>query len=33
MLVGKQLTFRYTPQHPWILRDFNVAIALVKWLG
>jgi peptide/nickel transport system ATP-binding protein len=33
MLVGKQLTFRYSPRHPWILRDFNVAIAPGEIVG
>lgn len=33
MLVGKQLTFRYSPRHPWILRDFNVAIAPGEMVG
>ncbi|MBW4491269.1 MAG: ATP-binding cassette domain-containing protein [Trichocoleus desertorum ATA4-8-CV12] len=33
MLVGKQLAFRYSPRHPWILRDFNVAIAPNEVVG
>ncbi|MGG6298055.1 ABC transporter ATP-binding protein [Leptolyngbya sp. AN02str] len=33
MLVGKQLTFRYTPRHPWILRNFHVAIAPGEVVG
>lgn len=33
MLVGKQLTFRYGPRHPWILHDFDVAIAPGEIVG
>ncbi|GAB4383516.1 MAG: ATP-binding cassette domain-containing protein [Elainellaceae cyanobacterium] len=33
MLVGKQLSFRYSPRHPWILRDFNLAIASGEVVG
>jgi peptide/nickel transport system ATP-binding protein/Fe3+-transporting ATPase len=33
MLVGKQLTFRYSSRHPWILRDFDVAIAPGEVVG
>lgn len=33
MLVGKQITFRYSPRHPWILRDFNAAIAPGEIIG
>lgn len=33
MLVGKQLAFRYTPRHPWILRDFDVAIVRSEIVG
>jgi peptide/nickel transport system ATP-binding protein len=33
MLVGEQLSFRYSPRHPWILRDFNIAIAPGEVVG
>lgn len=33
MLVGKQLTFRHSPRHPWILRDFNMVITPGEIVG
>lgn len=33
MLVGKQLTFRYSPRHPWILRAFDMAITPGEIVG
>ncbi|HEY9693905.1 MAG TPA: ATP-binding cassette domain-containing protein [Oculatellaceae cyanobacterium] len=33
MLIGKQLSFRYSPSHPWLLRDFSVAIAPGEIVG
>jgi peptide/nickel transport system ATP-binding protein len=33
MLVAKQLAFRYSPRHPWILRGFDGAIAPSEIVG
>jgi peptide/nickel transport system ATP-binding protein/Fe3+-transporting ATPase len=33
MLVGNQLSFRYSPRHPWILRDVDIAIAPGEIVG
>lgn len=33
MLIGNQLSFRYDPRHPWILRNFNIAIAPGEIVG
>lgn len=33
MLIGRQLTFRYSPRHPWILRSFDLAIAPGEIVG
>jgi peptide/nickel transport system ATP-binding protein len=33
MLVGEQLAFRYGPKHPWIMRDFDVAITSGEIVG
>lgn len=33
MLIGEQLAFRYGPKHPWIMRDFDVAIASGEIVG
>lgn len=33
MLRGKQLAFRYSPRHPWILQDFNLTVARGEVVG
>jgi peptide/nickel transport system ATP-binding protein len=33
MLVGQQLSFRYSPRHPWILHNFDLSIAPGEIVG
>lgn len=33
MLSGEQLAFRYSPRHPWTVRDFSLAIAPGEVVG
>lgn len=33
MLKGEQLSFRYSPKHPWILKDCNLTIAPSEVVG